>query len=1183
MKTPSSFRHRGNASPLVRNLLRTTCCMALAGALAQAQEKPVTEATTTAASPALPVAKAKGQAGLISGKVSLASNGQALRNAIVHVMGTNIEVLTNEFGEYSLAGVDAGKVILVVSFTGQSTQTTELELQSGEAATKDFALKREGEGNLMLETFRAEEDRFRNAQEIAANEELQSVSIKNVVSTDSLGFVADGNIGDFVQFIPGVDIGTGGTYVNGSDTSSINVRGFGAENTAITIDGMPISSPSPASLTRAVSLDMISINNASMIEVIKVASPEQDSNSPGGSINLVTRNAFDYAKPRYNVDLTASMNSEDLSFFSKRPGPANKETYHMMPGLRVSASYPFSKTLGATVSLSSDNKYTPNESTNANYVYAPFSYGGVVIKNSVGESSLVNPYLSRITYTSNPWNTFKQAGNVKVDWKPTRNMILNAKVEYSQYTGVNVGRRLQFTAGSPTDWTGDYVVGRLYENVSGAKDPGNKAAMTIEARDKAGDTLGLSLKFNYKLGYWALEANGSRSTANGRYDDMKNGHFSGIDMKFSPGKVDFDRIVDSVPAKVSIYDRSGAMIDYSKLESWTVDGTLVAKSGEAFQKDIMDKANINLSRELPFRWASFSIKTGYSYSAKDQRKWGRGTGYKSQYVGPKLSSTAMIDEVYQLSPGYGMPKQQWFDVYKLYQLYSQDNALFDPNYSMELITGNYVSATNQTKSVKEMSNAYFVQLDGRFFRNRLSIRTGVRKQQSEIEGYQPMTDSKYNMVKNADGTVYKDDIYINGVRIDGGTTKLSILGSDGKQINSAADAMFSDASLVARMKAAGAVVPDHISWGYTNVAAAGLPPDLRPTVGVVGTTANNLELAQLKLAPRTIKRKRSNPQTPMASASYKLTPNLALKASWSRETTLPNLEDAGTAGILAANGSLTIDESAQTVTDENGEIIGTYRGVISASNSGLKPEVTNSYNLGFNYRTKSGGALNGNFYYKITENLWEDLTINNTSPVYNDVLIGLGLDPGTYDDWLIKTTVNGVDSAKRWGIELDARQNLGFLGTLGKRFNVWAAYTHKSANPTTIQVDKLNVPYPGQFQLKSRDIVSAGVSFSAKRFSVQVSTRWLQSAYSRNSTRYKYNGLEYVIYNDSPADWKTNVQFSYRLSNNYSAFLSVNNVFDKQPVRRVYDPLTRLIPQYAWTSSQQVNGMQINMGVSGTW
>ena len=197
--------------------------------------------------------------GTVEGRVLNLSNGQYLPNALVEVEGTNITGLTNEYGEFILRNVPVGTAKITVSFTGQDPKTNNVLVEAGKSVNQDFGLNRAkavlDDGTLVLDQYIVAAQRYKNAQEIAINEERRSANVKDVVAADSLGFIPNGNIGEFVKYIPGVQTeygsadafgGAGIGGLNPAAASQVSIRGFGAAQTAVTIDGMAMSGVGPA-------------------------------------------------------------------------------------------------------------------------------------------------------------------------------------------------------------------------------------------------------------------------------------------------------------------------------------------------------------------------------------------------------------------------------------------------------------------------------------------------------------------------------------------------------------------------------------------------------------------------------------------------------------------------------------------------------------------------------------------------------------------------------------------------------------------------------------------------------------------------------------------------------------------------------------------------------------------------
>ncbi|MFT3869712.1 MAG: TonB-dependent receptor [Nibricoccus sp.] len=1092
--------------------------------------------------------------GTIEGRVLNLSNGRYLSKALVKVEGTTIETLTNDFGEYTLREVPAGAVKITVFYTGQEPKTADVTVEAGKTAEKDIGLSQgkalAEDGTVVLDAYVVAQQRFRNAQEIAINEERSSTTIKSVVAADSLGHIPDGNIGEFVRFMPGIDVGYGGTYVNGADASSISVRGFGPENTSIMIDGMPVSSPSPASLTRAVSLDMLSINNASRIEVNKVATADMPADSPGGSINLITKSAFEYARPDINVELNATFNTMDMKFFHKQPGPINKKTYHTIPGGRVSVAIPLTKDLGFSVTVASDNKFQPNQKAAPVWLSTNST---TTIVNSVGMVGVANPFMRRFDVTDAPWNTFKQSGNIRLDWRAIPGLTINTNYQYSRYTGVNVSRRLQYSIERPADWDASYVSGRPL-----ATDGSSKAAMNADARDKEGDTQTAYIKAVFTKGPWSIDAYASRSLARGRFDDVANGHFSGYDLSLNNiGHVVFGGIEDGVPAGIKIFNRTGQELDYTRLANWSIDNvtTLDAKSGEAFQRDTTDNMALNIRRELDFLPWKMGVKFGGQRQVKDQKKWGRGTGWRTRYVGPTLNALDILDDSYEVSPGFGYPAQQWADTYKLYQLFQAHPEYFSDTRLPVTLSENWNSLIAQKKAVKESSDSLYAMFDGDLFKNRLKWSGGARRKFAKVVGYLPYTegDNTYRLLKRADHSVYRDDVYTNGIMINGGNTTYST--GAGTAV-ATWGAVWSDTALTSRLAAAGISLPGQPLWAHNAL-------DNSIITTTPGTWQNNLELAQARRYTKDVKKGRWDPVTPVFALSYKVTENFDAKLSWSRETKLADLESGNSAGYISNATVTTVDGFPR----------------INVSNPGLNPEKTNSINLALAYYTKKGGSYSVSGYYKRMQNEWEDIVLDATSDEGAELARSVGFDPTTLEPGTtIATKQNGTASgSSKTGLEVEIRQNLSILGSWAEGLDTFATYSYKKHATFSYNTAIIN-KMPGI----SQDKYSWGLSYSNKRLTVQARGTYATATYDKNTTRAWRGTTQNVqLFNYRGPEYRINVEAYYRISEKYSVFISASDLYRSKIRSTVRDLGTDIMPRYAWSNGLTNYGATVTTGVTG--
>ena len=232
--------------------------------------------------------------GAIEGRVQSAATGNFLSNARVRVAGTTREAFTNSFGEYRLLGLPAGPATLEVFFTGVAPQTVSVNVPAGGTVTRDVAVGTSSDGTvnkdgaLVLSQFIVQSQRETDATAIAINEQRFAANRKDVVSTDAFGEINQGNIGEFVKFLPGITL----DVKDGNTPSGIMIRGFDPNYTNVTVDGGQLASTIIANTqtsSRQFVLDGANINNVARIEVAKLPTPDMSANLLGGAVNFVTR------------------------------------------------------------------------------------------------------------------------------------------------------------------------------------------------------------------------------------------------------------------------------------------------------------------------------------------------------------------------------------------------------------------------------------------------------------------------------------------------------------------------------------------------------------------------------------------------------------------------------------------------------------------------------------------------------------------------------------------------------------------------------------------------------------------------------------------------------------------------------------------------------------------------------
>lgn len=1122
--------------------------------------------------------------GTIRGNITNATNGQTLENVVLRITGGK-QAISNSYGDYEFAGVPTGDVEIRASYVGETDIVATVNVAAGDIVRRDFVFREKAaqlqtnkDGTLELSPYVVNAERYRNAQATATAEERNAVNIKSVVATDQFGYIPSGNVGEFVKFLPGIQLdygATGGNNQGFADNAAngISVRGFGPEDTAILIDGLPVSSTLPGNLTRQVGLDQLSINNAERIELIKVATPDMPANSVGGQINLITRNAFEYAKPTYSGRLFFNWNDMQSDMFKKTPGPVNKKTFKTTPGFDGSVSYPFSKTLGVSFTGAWNQEFSEswraqplwNNNQAANYQNGAFT-------NSAGQaSSVANPVLTRYQITDSPMMTERRSGNFRVDWRPTPNQTIRANVQYSTYETAEANRRLDFrpTIANGATWDSSQVVGTTANSTT---------AMTVTTRDRIGDTLSGQLQYDANLWGFQINAAGSYSVSKSDYKDEENGHFSEVNFNLNPGRVALFGLDQGIPNQALTYTRSTNLpLDYTQLSNWAFDGT-TAKSGEAHNERIIALYKVDVSRPLdfiPFLGSnSIVVQAGYRHDEDRNKKSGRGTGYR-QILRPGASYTIadVVDDNYLgQSPGFGLAAQQWGSTYKLYEVNAAKNIFYVPDFDEATQTRveNYNSFVGQQKDLNETIDAWYGMATGRFFNNRLTIVGGARQERKGRVGHSPFTDPKWDYLRNSDGSIFTDaTLAPNGVQMSAGNGVVENGVVLTQPTNRPLFASTAEGIALRQLLTSKGIAFPTVPYG---------PP--------TGNAVRDLRSRMLNFRPaREINQHITGDPSYSINAAYQLTKKIDLKVAYSRSFKMQALESGVAGGVVSGTNDFTITEYTSSESASNNGALGE----IKVANPSLKPETSQNWDFEASYYTDAGGKLTASYYTKSITNQTMNFTTYSGSPTFAVVMGALGLDATDYDNWRLVTSTNSTSKQETSGWEFEVRQDLGILGQWGRRFSGFlsysmtdfptpetpAPYTLTNPNGTTVTI----TPSVNTVTLRSNRFGGAGLQYAGDRLSVQ-----LRGTYKNDNEigadRLSVNGQ--IFRKIQPAETRFDLNMSYLLSKHYSLFLSGRDIFNGER-DQIWRHDGGALPDYASLADRRRFGVTWTFGVSGSW
>ncbi|MBI5688953.1 MAG: TonB-dependent receptor [Verrucomicrobia bacterium] len=369
--------------------------------------------------------------GSVAGSLRHATHGTPLPGAAVRLLPGEREVATDREGAFHLSNVPAGTYTLEATYLGLEPHRATVRVTDGQTARVDARL---GEGAIVMEAFTVES--LREGQSRAINQQRTASTISNIISSDAIGNLPDRTVGEALARLPGVNV---------VDDQWANIRGTPAEHNAVTLDGDrfttaggSVDETSVQYDNRAVDLSLIPAEMVGGIEVIKALSPDMDADSFGGTINLVSRSAFDLKERSLNGKFEYIRNS-----FRRQPGHSGSITY--MDVLDKA------RTLGLAATLT----YRKEDRMINDYEFAYYDAGALPVGTSgsgtagalpaVGDQGM-EAYDTRLKF-----QTLEKIGaTVNLDWKASDATELHLRTFYQDSD--NQGGRFRNRVRATSRW-----------------------------------------------------------------------------------------------------------------------------------------------------------------------------------------------------------------------------------------------------------------------------------------------------------------------------------------------------------------------------------------------------------------------------------------------------------------------------------------------------------------------------------------------------------------------------------------------------------------------------------------------------------------------------------------------------------------------------------------------------------
>ena len=684
--------------------------------------------------PATAAAQPAAATGAIEGRVFNTGTQAYVRNVRIEIPGTPLQTFTDTFGAYALAHVPPGTVTLKIFYTGSGEHSFQVNVLAGQTVRRDLSISGgavafDDKGTVALETFVVSETRERDARAIAINEQRFAENLKTVAAADAFGDSVDGNVGEFIKNMPGVVL----------DGGRVSIRGLPGSMTPVMIDGNDLANGAGIKDSRAIDISNLAINNISRVEVTKAPTPDMAASSVGGSVNLISKSAFELARPQFKYRAMMTFNEEYMDF-SKTPYPQREPSLKIKPSFDFSYTVPVNKRFGFSINGMHNQQFSFQRHLRTQW------------NSSTAPSSPANPFLDRFEFNETPLEKQRQTIGATADWRISDRDTLSVSALYNPSRSQSANHVMLWNNG-----------GVLNQNV-GSYSPtfalGRAGSGTVEGtghhtivRDV---TTHYSLRHRHRGAHWNFESSAYYGLSQNRTGDMEYGMVERVILFRRNLTINFQDIREGGrPYSVSARDNTtGANVDAYTLANVPID--VIRSRQNRDTDDTQSGAKIHASRAFDLG-VPVRVKAGLDY--RQQIRDHNGPTSQWSFVGPdRVKGTADeyaglygLKAAVSTSPGFGLPPRERVDNWKMYELFKAH-----PEYFVFDEAAFLLSRTRESFLLDETIQAGFLMADASFFSNRLRLVGGVRYEETIDKSLGRRTDPTLGYQKDAGGNTLRN-------------------------------------------------------------------------------------------------------------------------------------------------------------------------------------------------------------------------------------------------------------------------------------------------------------------------------------------------------------------------------------------------------------------------------------------
>lgn len=632
--------------------------------------------------------------GDILGTVNDGTTGSFLEGAEVQLKDGGQAAVTDRNGRFELRNVSPGPHQIIVSYPGLASGSVSVDVTAGQVAQANARL---GSEIVQLSAFRVGGTIEGMAKAIALQK--ASAETRVVAASDQFGDILNGNVADYLKFLPGI-----GVDYSADDARALSLRGMDPSLTAVTMDNSPIASASSGGNERRFEFEQISVSNIETIEVFKTLTPDKPATNAGGSVNLVTKSAFDRADTliRYRVyaAVPGRRHLDSLRDISPKTG---ERTSMWRPNAELDITSRFNENLGFYVGIRNYESIRTMERSAYVYTFNP-AVGGLPNDPAPTEWNFFTDYAI---------NT-RRSASARLDWRAGPNTVISAggswnwfDMPFSHHLYASIfGNRPSLALGQAPAHTVSTGIssgtGRLLNRLTQRRKSGTTYTDNLSLKHDFGD----SLKLDGSV-YW--------NKADNRYSDVTEGYFGQVDANLANVNLRIANLGAIVPAVTATV--GATPVPVNDLSRFTISRMF------SLQRSAWDRregVSLDLSKPLELAGVPFVARIGMRDDRKERKSEQFNRRTPVDPTVPVGGIAPLLDQVWSSAPApLGMPGTvAWVNMKRAYEAYGQ--------------LPRQVYENDAIARFDERATAGFVRLDIKPLQDLLIV-TGLRHERLEAD------------------------------------------------------------------------------------------------------------------------------------------------------------------------------------------------------------------------------------------------------------------------------------------------------------------------------------------------------------------------------------------------------------------------------------------------------------------